>query len=72
MLTVREVGLKLDGPPVGINSQINQTLFVVNARHVPVYDGMRRTQVERPQIRSHGPVSPQKRTAIVTNVIRTA
>lgn len=45
-ISVRKVGLKFDRPAVGVDGEVDEPLFVINAGQVPVDDGIVRTQVE--------------------------
>ena len=60
---VGEVGLKLDGPPVGVNSEVNETLLIVDTGQVAMDNRMVRGQVKRSQVCCY---CPEKKNFIVT------
>jgi len=46
------VGLQFNGPPVGVDGQIDKALLIVDAGQVSVDNGMVGAKAQRPQVAS--------------------
>lgn len=58
---VREVGLELNGPPVGVYGQVYQALLIVHTGKVAVHNCVIWAQTQGSQISCHSSVKKQQK-----------
>lgn len=64
---IGEVGLQLNGPPVGVDGQVDESLFVVDAGQVSVNHCMVGAQTQSSQVSSDSSEDATRKTRNVHN-----
>lgn len=69
-VSIWEVGLQFNSTAVGVNSQINEALLIVDTGQVPMYNRMVGAKTQGPQVSSHSSGNKIRSRIVVLQLIK--